>query len=139
MADISTGSAANHDHRRCAALRTDGEPCRAYALEGSRFCFWHSPDRAAERDAARSKGGKARHGRDIGTTGEVDEVELDDLSDVVVILRDTLQDTLSLENSLARSRAVAYLCNTAITALQKADLDQRLEAVEAILADRKPE
>ncbi len=40
-----------------------GQPCRGYAIEGSRYCFAHDPAKAAERAQARIKGGKARHGR----------------------------------------------------------------------------
>lgn len=44
--------------KRCAAARRDGRPCTAPVLTGSSYCFAHAPDRAAERAAARRKGGQ---------------------------------------------------------------------------------
>lgn len=44
--------------QRCEAQRKDGEPCRAPALPGSRFCFAHDPSRVEEARAARAKGSR---------------------------------------------------------------------------------
>ena len=44
----------------CKALRSDGTPCRAHALRGGDFCFFHDP---GQRDAlieATRKGGERR-------------------------------------------------------------------------------
>ena len=55
--------------RRCKAHRKDGEPCKAAAVTGSEFCFWHDPHRrAAQRHAAR-RGGVAR-GAEVAATHE---------------------------------------------------------------------
>ena len=43
----------------CTATKENGEPCRSKPLNGSEFCFFHDPDRAEERKAASSAGGKA--------------------------------------------------------------------------------
>ena len=43
--------------KRCKARRPDGQPCRAPALAGTDYCYWHDPHRrAARRDAARRGG-----------------------------------------------------------------------------------
>ena len=44
----------------CKAIRSDGTPCRAHALRGGDFCFFHDP---GQRDAliqATRKGGARR-------------------------------------------------------------------------------
>ena len=41
--------------RKCQATTQDGAPCRAYAVEGSDYCFFHDPESAVESRAARSK------------------------------------------------------------------------------------
>lgn len=43
--------------QHCEARTTDGAPCRAYAIGGSRFCFWHSPARYQDAQDARRRGG----------------------------------------------------------------------------------
>ena len=45
---------------QCAATTADGNPCPNAALSGGQFCFTHDPAKAAERDAARNRGGAAR-------------------------------------------------------------------------------
>lgn len=44
----------------CTATTADGNPCPNAALAGGQFCFTHDPDKAAERDEARKRGGQAR-------------------------------------------------------------------------------
>ena len=43
--------------RQCKAINKQGQPCGAFALARSNYCFHHDPTKAAERKAARSKGG----------------------------------------------------------------------------------
>jgi hypothetical protein len=47
-------------------------------------------------------------------------------------------DTLSLENSIARARTLAYLAQTAAKLLEVGELEERLERVEAALGPRPP-
>ena len=44
----------------CAHTRADGEPCRGYAITGSRFCVSHDPAQAAKRTDADSVGAAGR-------------------------------------------------------------------------------
>lgn len=126
----------------CEGVTKSGQPCGAPALRGGRFCFMHDPDVAAERKAARRRGGRRRHGRDIGTTGagaDADAIQLDTAGDVLALVRRAVVDVLQLENSIARARAVATLANTALQALQVADLAERLTALEEALEEVKKE
>ena len=45
---------------RCQATNASGSPCSAQPVRADGHCFWHSPAIAAERDAARRRGGSAR-------------------------------------------------------------------------------
>ena len=122
---------------RCQATTQDGTPCQAYAVAGSDYCFHHDPARAAERRQARSKGGRARHGRHIGPVGQAEPVALDTMADVAALLQRTINDTLQLENSLRRARTLGYLAGRFIQALEMADLEARLTALERILKTRE--
>lgn len=44
----------------CKAKRSDGTVCRAAAVSGGEFCFWHDPARKAARLDAARRGGRAR-------------------------------------------------------------------------------
>jgi hypothetical protein len=122
---------------KCQAITKDGTPCQAYAVEGSDYCFHHDPAQAAHRRAARSKGGRARHGRHIGPVGQAEPVELDTMADVATLLRQAINDTLKLENSLQRARTIGYLAGHFLKALDMAALEQRVIALERTLELRE--
>ena len=46
--------------RICKATRSNGKQCRAAALAGSEFCFWHDPEHHAARRYAARRGGLSR-------------------------------------------------------------------------------
>ena len=118
--------------RQCEALTKSGKRCASYAVDGSRFCYWHCPELAADRKRARSDGGRARHGRKLTTSG-ADLVGLRSVSDVVVVLEGAMRDLLTLENSVSRARACGYLCGQAVRALEVADLEERLARLEELV------
>ena len=116
----------------CKASRKDGQACCAYSLLDSEFCFAHCPDRAAERKAARSAGGRARHGRSFGAVATGDQgVKLGSVGDVVQLLETAVRDVLTLENSIGRARCVGYLAGIAVKALEVSDLEDRIASLEA--------
>jgi hypothetical protein len=123
--------------KECQATTRQGAPCRAYAVTGSDYCFHHDPARAAERRQARSKGGRARHGRRVGPVGQAEPVKLDDLTDIAALLRRTINDTLRLENSIQRARTIGYLAGHLVKALEMSTLEARITALEQALELRR--
>lgn len=117
--------------RLCKATTKGGRSCAAYAVEGSAFCFWHCPEQAEARRAARVSGGLARQGR-VGVLrgGQGVVVPLKSLADVVQLLEQTVSDVLTLENSISRARAVGYLAGIAARVLEASDLEERIVRLE---------
>jgi hypothetical protein len=118
---------------RCQATTQDGTSCQAYAVAGSDYCFHHDPARAAERRQARSKGGRARHGRHIGPVGQAEPVALDTMVDVATLLERAINETLQLENSIQRARTLGYLANLYIKALRATPFAQRRTRIRRAL------
>ncbi len=75
MAEVSTSP-------KCMARRKDGKPCNG-SPNVSGYCLAHDPERAGAVAEARRAGGRARHGRRIGTTGDGASVNLATLADVL--------------------------------------------------------
>lgn len=119
----------------CKSKNRRGQPCGAYPTNGSKFCFWHNAKHGKARAAARSRGGHAKHARVLAV--DTAPVEIGDLADVVPLVTRAINDTLVLENSIARNRTLGYLAGVAVTALQQRDVDARLAALEAALRDRR--
>ena len=122
---------------KCQATTKNGTPCQAYALAGSDYCFHHDPNQAAQRREARSKGGRARHGRHIGPVGQAEPVVLATMADVATLLERAINETLQLENSIQRARTIGYLAGHFLKALDMAALEQRVIALEHALESRE--
>lgn len=130
--------ATTSNPKKCKDKNRRGEPCGAWAVEHSDYCFWHDPILARARAAARRRGGQARHGRHIGTTGApVKPVVIEDVGDVVKLLERTIGDVLTLEKSIGRARAIGYLAGVTLRAFEVGDLEERITALEERLEARK--
>ena len=121
--------------RACSHRKDDGEPCRAAPVHGNEFCFWHSPDHAEEAAEARRLGGLRRR-KEHAVSGAYDFNGLGSVSEVRRLMEIAALDTLSLENSVARSRTLAYLAQVALKALEVGDLEERLKDLEAAVRAR---
>ena len=121
--------------RGCQAHTENGEPCRQAPLRDSDFCFWHSPEHTEEVAEARRLGGLRRR-REKAVSGAYAFEGLGDVGQVRRLLEIAVLDTLSLENSVARSRTLAYLAQVALKTLEVGEFDERLEALERLVAPR---
>lgn len=129
-------STAKAPGRPCKGIsKASGQACKGFCLPGSDYCIAHDPNSGALRAKARRAGGKARHGRKIGTTGITEAlIELHTVGDVLSVLQRVINDAFSMEKSLARSRTIGSLCTVAIKAIEVGEHEQRLAAIEAQLA-----
>lgn len=121
--------------RACKALREDGGHCQSPPLTDGDFCLMHSPDHAEEMAEARRLGGLRRR-REKTVSGVYDFDGLTDVAQVQRLLEIACLDTLSLENSVARSRTLAYLAQVALKALEVGELAERIEALERLVSPR---
>jgi hypothetical protein len=99
------------------------------------LCFWHDPERAAEAAEARRLGGLRRR-KESTVAGAYEFEGLDDVHKIRRLLAIAVLDTLSQENSLSRSRTLAYLVQMALKTLEVGNLEERLEALESALGPR---
>ena len=114
----------------CAGIKDNGQPCRSSKLKDSDYCLMHSPEHQEEVAEARRLGGLRRR-REVAVTGAYEFNGLESVADIRRILEIAVLDTLGLENSIARSRTLAYLAMAAIKLLEVGELEQRLAALEA--------
>lgn len=121
--------------RSCKYRKDDGQPCRAPPLQDSDFCLFHSPDHAKETAEARRLGGLRRR-KEKTVAGAYDLEGLDDIPKIRRLLEIAVFDTLALENSVARSRTLAYLAQVALKTLEVGEFEARLEALEATMGPR---
>ena len=119
----------------CSFIKEDGQPCRAAPVRGSDFCFWHSPEHTREATEARRLGGLRRRREKI--TSNVYQFEgLGSVVQIRRLLEIAVLDTLGLENSVARARTIAYLCQVSVKLLETGELEDRVEMLEQTLNAR---
>ena len=122
-------------NRHCQHPMPDGSFCRAAPLREGKYCLFHSPDHAKEADEARRLGGLRRR-REVAVAGAYDFQGLSTVTDIRRLLEVATLDTLSLENSVARARTLAYLAQTALKLLEIGEIEERLRALEAAVSSR---
>lgn len=118
----------------CSGIRADGGRCRAQAMRDSDYCINHHPDRAEVRRRRASKGGRS------GGRGRPQA----ELAGVKGQLQDLTDSVLSGEVDRAAAAVCGQLLNVKLRAIEverkvreQEELEERLEALEAVLKGRK--
>ena len=121
---------------KCTAITRGGTRCKGVAIDGSGYCYAHSPDHAAERRRAARKGGKrGGRGRPVAELGalRVENAEIRER-----LLEGELLPGVAgvaIQSINTDIRAVA----TTLKAREVEELEGRLEEVEEILRQRREE
>lgn len=121
--------------RACTFRKADGGPCGAPPLQDGAFCLWHDPEHQDEVAEARRLGGQRRR-RERVVAGAYDFEGLGSVPSIRRLVEVAVMDTLGLENSIARARALAYLAQVATGLLEKGEFEERLASIEAVLEPR---
>jgi hypothetical protein len=115
--------------RECAFRSQTGQPCRAAPLKDGQFCRMHSPEHAEEVREARRLGGLRRK-REVTVSGAYDFDGLETVAGIRRLLEVAVLDTLGQENSLSRSRTLAYLAQVALRTFEVGEMEQRVAILE---------
>ncbi len=122
--------------RQCAFQLPGGKPCRAAPLLDSEFCFMHSPERVKERQDARRLGGLRRR-RESTISVAYQFESLSNLDGIRRVVEVAIIDTLSLDNGVARNRALASLALVALKTLEVGNLEERIAALEELTRGKR--
>ena len=111
--------------KSCKAKTKAGGHCAA-AASANGYCFWHDPERAQVRSAARKLGGYHRaRGLVSG-----DAVTVANVADVLTLINAVIRDAWCLDNSPARARVLLQAADSARGVLEVADLEARIARLE---------
>jgi hypothetical protein len=122
--------------KTCLGERPDGQRCRSWPIRGEPYCLWHSPDREDEAADARRLGGLRRR-REKAVSGAYDFAGLDSIPAIRRILEIATIDTLSLDNSVVRSRTLISAAVAAAKLLETGELEARLAVLEFALGSAR--
>ncbi len=111
----------------CLFRKADETCCKATALPGSDYCFFHSPERAAERQQARSKGGKSRSKPAVlPMTTPATDVSLGTVADVATALAATFNDVRKGQLDPKTGNCLGLLAGQLLKALQESELAEEM-------------
>ena len=127
---MSNSHAALPRQVTCAAHTSSGKPCKMRPLRGSTLCWNHSPESAEGRAAARSKGG--RNGRRRIASPLAGHLRIASPTDLVALIELAINDTLALDNSVSRNKALAQLAVASLRVWEAVEVEARLRALEAL-------
>jgi hypothetical protein len=109
-----------------------GRLCRATPLRDEPFCFWHSPETAEEAAEARRVGGL--HRRKKKTVASIYGFHgLRTIEDLQSLLETAAIETMALENTIARNRAIGGFISVGAKLIEVGDLEARLALLEVAL------
>jgi hypothetical protein len=124
-------------NRTCSAITEGGERCRQAPLKGGDLCFWHHPEHQEAAAEARRLGGLRRK-REKAIEGAYDVEGLESVPQIRRVLLIAILDSLGLDNSVPRNRALISSVLAAAKLLEVGELEARLAAIEATLSPRLP-
>ena len=119
----------------CSAITTGGVACTAPPLRDGPFCLWHDPAHADEVGEWRRLGGLRRR-KEAAVAGAYEFDGLRTVPQVRRLVEVAVIDVLSLENSVSRARAIAYLAQIAAKLLESGEHEDRLARIEQTLEPR---
>lgn len=122
---------------QCRHIKSDRSHCRANARKGSIYCFFHDPDSAVAREAARKNGGKERSRRASVLPASTPDRPLATASDVTALLGETINQVRRGEVDPRISNAIGYLAGILLKAKEKDEIEQRLARLESVLAGQQ--
>jgi hypothetical protein len=120
---------------KCQHLKQNNVPCKANALQGSSFCFFHEASKKVERTAARRAGGRSN--RPMTLPDDSPDLRLRNATDVVVLLETTVNQVRRGQIDIRLANAIGFLSGILLKATDAADMEARLEEVERIVSNER--
>ena len=111
--------------KACRGISNEGQRCRASRLRDSDYCVFHDPEHADAIREGRRRGGLRR--RREGTVAAAYDFDgLSTIEELQRLLEVATMDTLSLENSIARNRALVAIAQARARLLETGEHEERL-------------
>ncbi len=112
----------------CLGTNRDGGPCSGHVSEGQTWCQWHDPEREAERQEWRRRGGQRRSNKQRAAKQLSEQVlSIADL-DALLCLALKRVGTGSMEPGVGSS--MAGIAKTIVGIRTASDLERRIEELE---------
>ncbi len=123
--------------RRCKGTNCKGQPCGSRPTLGSRYCFFHDPQKKKDRAAAQSRGGRNAQARLQTACPELPDVTLKSAHDVLDLVSETISMLRRGEMDRSVCSTIGYLCQVVLKSIEQGLIDDRVSKIEETLKMEK--
>jgi hypothetical protein len=114
--------------QKCCFHKAGGVPCQAPVVASGDYCFFHDPERAAERKAAGAKGGRRSRKRPLAILPlDAEDMPLDCVTDVVRALATTFNAVRRGQLDPKTGNCLGLIAGQLLRALQDSELAAEIE------------
>lgn len=112
---------------KCTHLKENGDTCGAQSMIGSKFCFSHNPDCKDQKLEAVRRGGLHKPDKDERPLAPLPAKSVEDIRNLI---EDTVNRIRTEPLTHQKANSIGYLLNITINAIEVAEVEKRLEALE---------
>lgn len=117
--------------KQCRYKRPDGRKCQASPTADSGFCFFHDPERAADRLEAQRAGGLRNKAASL--SADTPDCNLKNAGDVIALLGTTINQVRRGQVDPRVANSVGYLSGILLKALEVSALERRVSDLEVAI------
>lgn len=126
---------------KCENVKKDGKQCGSYAIQDSKFCYFHSPEMVSKRKKASAEGGSKL----TESLEPVEPIQLEQQGSVVALLQDTINRVRRVRKDgsldVKTANCIGFLAGKIVEAnkiTEKAKIEDETDSQHSELFDENP-
>lgn len=117
----------------CKFVKSGGENCRALAIKGGDYCFFHEKSLKDQRLESAAKGGMTPK----RVFKSLPAVALTDSKSVVELLATTINEVRNGDLDIRIANCIGFLSGHLLKAMEQSDIVMRLQIMERTISEKK--
>ena len=119
---------------KCNQVKENGEQCKSSAMTSSDYCYFHNPAISEEeKKEAQARGGK---NRSMTTIEPLSKVKIGKVSDVTLLLIDTINQVRSGNMNVKMANCVGFLSDKLVRTMEAGNLEERFTKLEQLVMSK---
>jgi len=120
---------------KCQQIKSDGQPCGAFAMTGSECCYLHNPAiPSEEKRLAQIQGGANRA---LTIAEPLPAMSLETPTDAVLLLADTINRVRAGQLDVRIANCIGVLSGHLLKALEIAQLKDKIDIIDTLILTKR--
>lgn len=123
--------------RKCKYIKSDGNRCQAFAIDGSDFCFSHCPNPEVKKAKHRAvvKGGQSEGYKALKLN--LKPVSIRNAEDVILFLNEVINQLRGGKIPPKVASCFGFLTNQLLRAIELNNIEQEVNIIKKVITKRK--